>query len=261
MVDIHAHIIPAVDDGPPSIEVSMELLRQGAEDGIKKVVATPHIMADDDYERESEIRARAEELRRQIQAENLGIELLLGSELYLQPEFKLDNPLATLNQNGRYFLVEFPMSLIPEFVEKRFFETIPFDKTPIIAHPERYVSVMKNVTRAFEFVKKRALLQINCGSLLGRFGRMPKETAIKLMDANLVHFVASDCHHPKGRPLQLKNAFQFVSETWGEERARTLFIENPERALQGQEIWAPEPVPFEIPKPSLWQRLGFGHKR
>lgn len=260
MVDIHAHIIPGVDDGPPSFEVSMALLRQGAEDGIKKVVATPHIMSEADYEIESEIRASAEELRQQIHAENLDIELLLGGELYLQPELNLENPLATLNQNGRYFLVEFPMSLLPDFVEKQFFETIPFDKVPIIAHPERYVSVMKNVTRAFEFVKKRALLQINCGSLLGRFGHLPKETAIKLMDANLVHFIASDCHHPRGRPLQLKETFQLVTETWGEERARTLFIDNPERALQGQDIWTPESA-FDVPKPSLWQRLGFGRKR
>lgn len=261
MIDIHAHIIPAVDDGPPSFEVSMELLRQGAEDGIKKVIATPHIMSESDFEQENDIRDRAEELRGQIQAEGLDIELLLGSELYLQPEFDLEHPLATLNQNGRYFLVEFPMSLIPDFVEKRFFETIPFDKVPIIAHPERYVSVMKNVDRAFEFAKKRALLQINSGSLLGRFGQLPRETAIKLMEANLVHFVASDCHHPKGRPLQLKSAFQFVSETWGEARARTLFIDNPERMIQGQDIWAAESLPFEPPKPSIWQRLGFGRKR
>jgi len=105
-------------------------------------------------------------------------------------------------------------------------------------------------------VEKGALLQINAGSLLGVFGGAIKETAVKLLDANLVHMVASDAHDLKARPLRLQPAFTVEAEKYGREKAQRLFADNPARILRGEDVIADPPRPIEeAPKRGFWQRL------
>ena len=246
LIDIHSHLLPGFDDGAADWDESLQMLRQGVEDGIREVILTPHILSQMDLEREDEIVALFEDFKKRAAAEGIAIKFHLACELFLQPDMNLTRRIATLDETGRYFLVEFPMSVVPDFVTKRFFEMVIEDKIPIVAHPERNVTIIRNPDKAVDLVERGALLQINAGSLLGVFGRTIKDIATKLMEADLVHFVATDCHDPRSRTLQLSPAYDLVTETWGEEHAELLFCVNPKKVLDGEIINSPEPKPEQL---------------
>ncbi len=235
-IDIHNHLIAHWDDGAEDWEMSLEMLRQSVEDGIEEVVCTPHILSNNDMKREDEVIALHEELKRRAKEAGIPVKIHLGAELYIQPDLMLDRKISTLAQNGRYFLVEFSMSMIPDFVAQKFFAFLLEDKIPIVAHPERNLDIIKTPQKAYEFVERGALLQVNAGSLLGIFGSRVQSTAVQLMNANLIQFIASDGHDLNKRPLQLRKAFEIVKEKWGDKRAGKLFYENQVKMINAEDI-------------------------
>lgn len=255
MIDIHSHVLPQIDDGPASWEETMAMLNQAEEDGVQEVAITHHILSNLDYEREEEIIAKFRELQERIAIEKLNIKIHLGAEIYAQADMQLYHTISTYNNNKKYFLVEFPMQGIPRFVADRFFELVTQGMVPIIAHPERNMGFVRKPERAFDFVQRGALLQMNAGSILGRHGKPIKETALILLNSNLIHFVGSDGHNTRRRPLQLGAAYDAVADGWGVERADRLFIENPRKALAGEAIVAPDPLPVEPLKKGFWGKL------
>jgi len=255
VIDIHTHILPKVDDGSPNLLESIKMLQQAAEDGIEAIVCTPHILKNSDFENEAMYIERFEELQKLAQHEKIAIELYLGSEIYIQPDISFTSRLATLNNTGRYFLVEFPMSSIPRFVAEMFFQLITDGKTPIIAHPERNLGFLQHPELAYEFVYRGALLQLNAGSLRGHFGPEVKTVAELLIDHNLVHFIASDCHNSQRRKCQLQKARFMVAERWNKTLARQLFLENPRHILEGNDFIASEPQPIVKPQNGPWKKF------
>lgn len=259
VIDIHSHIIPYVDDGAQNWEEAIELLRQGEEAGIQAVVATPHILSENDYEKaEDEILLKFEELRKKAKRTGLKIKMYLGCEIYVQPEMSLSHKISTLNSNGMYFLVEFPMSSIPRYAVDKFFHYIVEGKQPIIAHPERNAGFVEKRHLAYEFVQRGALMQINASSLLGRHGEKVRATAFDLIEHNLAHFVASDCHGLNHRTMKsLADAYELVNKYFGRDLSELLFKINPQKAIEGEKIVSVEPIPMHAQtKYSLWQKMG-----
>jgi len=255
VIDIHSHVLPQIDDGPATWEQTMAMLVQAEEDGIREVAITHHILSNLDYEREEEILAKFRELKERIAMEKINIKLHLGAEIYVQADMELYHTISTYDDNKKYFLVEFPMQGIPRFVGDRFFELVTQGMVPIIAHPERNMGFVRKPERAAEFVQRGALLQMNAGSILGRHGSSVRDTAMILLNSNLIHFVGSDGHNTRRRPLQLSAAYDIVANEWGIERADTLFIHNPAKALQGEIILAPEPLPVRPLKTGILGRI------
>ncbi|HOT95842.1 MAG TPA: hypothetical protein PLG50_01765 [bacterium] len=256
LVDTHAHLLPFWDDGADSWETALGMLRMAAEDGIEAVVCTPHILSPKDLDHEEALWTRYSELIARAADAGLNIKIHMGCELFAHPGLDLTRRIATAAQNGRYFLVEFPMGSMPDFVMKGFFAQINEAYTPVIAHPERYARILQNPQEAFTLVEKGALLQLNAGSLLGVFGGAVKEVALQLLDANLVHLIASDAHDLKMRPLRLGPAYKAIAERNGEKLALRLCAENPARLLRGEAVLTDPPQPVAGPaKHSLWQRL------
>ena len=144
MIDIHTHIIPEFDDGAKSWDESVEMLIQAAEDGVTDIVATPHILNDKDFAREQELFDKFSALKELVKKKQLELNLYLGCELYAYPEMKFNKTFATLNDNGKYFLIEFPMNTVPVFIPDRFFTLALEGLIPIIAHPERYLNFINN---------------------------------------------------------------------------------------------------------------------
>ena len=243
-IDTHSHLIPHFDDGSPDWETSLEMMRQGQEDGIVEAVCTPHILSKLDYDREAELYRLFEELRHRAKKAGIAVKLHLAAELYLQPDLNLDCRMATFADNGRYFLVEFPMNLIPDFVSQRFFDLVMANRIPVIAHPERNGKILRDPEKAYEFVERGGLLQVNSGSLNGVFGRMPKILAMQLIDANLVTMVATDAHDLRSRPFKLSQAYETVMNEWGAKKAQRLFYDNPRKIILGEDIQAEEPKPW-----------------
>lgn len=258
LIDIHAHIIPYIDDGADDWEESLELLTQGEKEGITAVVATPHILSENDYLIEKEIISKFLELKQKAKAQHLKMKLYLGSEIYVQPDMTLNHKISTINNTEKYFLVEFPMNNIPRFVADKFFNFIVDEKIPIIAHPERNIGFQNNPILAYEFVQRGALMQINANSLLGKHGDRAKSLAFKLISNDLAHIIASDCHNPNHRSMSLIESYKIVEKNWGKYIAKLLFFVNPQYVIKGQKIesWEPQPVGDESQK-SLFKKLIF----
>lgn len=258
LIDTHSHLLANWDDGAESWSVAIDMLHQGEQDGIREVICTPHVESDRDMAREQLIFDLFNELKDRAHAAGIRIKIHLGAELYIQPDLDLNRKIATLAQNGTYFLLEFPMTLIPDFVADRFFEHMMDGKIPVIAHPERNAGIINDPQKAQRLVDKGALLQITAGSLLGNFGGTVRAVATRLMNENLVHVVATDAHNLTNRPLKLREAFNLVSKTWGEKRALKLFCENPRKIIHGEAIVHSIETPS---KPSFWQKFSLMNKK
>ncbi|MBN1154857.1 hypothetical protein JXB12_08090 [candidate division KSB1 bacterium] len=258
IIDIHSHIIPYVDDGAQDWEMSMELVKSAESQGIIAMVATPHILAESDYERiERKIIANYLELTKKISKQNINIKIYLGCEIYAQPNMTLNHAISTFNNNKKYFLTELPMSEIPRFVAQKYFNFLLDGKIPIIAHPERNVGFQRKPEFIYEFVHRGVLMQINASSILGKYGDQAKQTAFTMLDHNLVHFVASDGHNNEHRSIRLREIYEIVKNNYGTIKAEQLFYTNPKIAIDGQALVNDaEPIPIEKKiKKSFWDRL------
>jgi len=260
IIDIHSHIIPYVDDGADDWDIAIGLVKSAASQGVVAMVATPHILAENDYTIvEEKIIKNYVELKSRLKENNINVKIYLACEIYVQPDMSLDHQISTFNNNKTYFLAEMPMTEIPRFVAEKFFNFIMDGKIPIIAHPERNLGFQNRYDLAYEFVQRGALMQINASSLLGKYGNKARETAFSFISHNLAHFVASDGHNTERRTIRLKESYDLIASNYGELKARTLFFENPKIAVQGQKnIINEDPVPFDKKeKKSFWNKLKF----
>ena len=256
MIDIHSHILPFTDDGADDWECSIAMLKNAEAEGIKTIVATPHILGENFFNEENMIIKTYHELCKKVKAEKLKIKILLGCEIYAQPDTSLEHKIATLNSNNKYFLIEFPMNSIPQFVPEKLFEFVVDEKIPIIAHPERNIGFQNRPDFIYEYVQRGSLMQINQGSLFGRFGKRAKTLAFKMLENNLVHFIASDGHKKDTRMVTLIDSYELVFHEFGKQIADTLFRDNPLKAIQGEKIEIDEPIPIEKEeKLGFWGRL------
>ena len=256
MIDIHSHILPYTDDGAENWKNSLTMLKNAEAEGIRTIVATPHVLSEHHFKEEDEIIKKHLQLKKNVKAEGLKIEILLGCEIYSQPDTSLNHKIATLNSNGTYFLIEFPMNSIPQFVPEKLFEFAVDGKIPIIAHPERNLGFQTHPDFIYEYIQRGSLMQVNQGSLMGKFGEKIKTLAFKMLENNLVHFIASDGHKPNTRKVTLIDCYNLITDKYGKDSAERLFYENPYKAIQGEKIEVGDPIPIEKEvKKGLWSKL------
>jgi protein-tyrosine phosphatase len=235
MVDLHCHILPGLDDGPEVMEESLAMAESAIADGITHVVATPH--ADSMYSFEY---ARVRKLCNELQAK-IGGRLILatGCDFHINPEnlaaLKAEAPRFCINQRD-YLLVEFSEFSIPPAMDQTLHELQLAGLRPIITHPERNAILRAQGDRLAKWIRQGCYGQVTGGSLTGVFGAGAQKDALRWMAAGLIHFVASDAHNTRGRPLKLQPAYEVVRERFGEEKARALFKENPMAAFEGREL-------------------------
>ncbi|HEY2548834.1 MAG TPA: CpsB/CapC family capsule biosynthesis tyrosine phosphatase [Candidatus Acidoferrum sp.] len=249
MVDVHCHILPGLDDGPENIELSLEMAESAIADGITHVVATPHSSNEYFFNY-----ARVREVRDQLQ-QKIGERLILatGCDFHLNPEnldaLRADAPRFCINQRD-YLLVEFNEFSIPPAMDQTLHEIQLLGLRPIITHPERNAILRLQTERLAKWVRLGCFIQVTAGSLTGVFGPGAQRDAWRWMGDGLVHFVASDAHNMRGRPLKLQPALNAVREQFGEERARALFLDNPMAAFEGRDLpYVPQlPDEFETPR-------------
>lgn len=263
LFDIHSHTLPKIDDGSSSWDETMTMVRQAYKSGTTDLAITHHMIRRSDYDKENEIIEKFEALKEHLAKNEIRLNLHLAAELYYSPDLELNHRISTYNNNGRYFLVEFPMQGIPRFCDEKFFEYIVDGKNPILAHPERNLGIMRHPMRAYDFVQKGVLLQMNSGSITGMYGEPVRQTALQLLDARLIHFIGSDGHNAARRPLVIRDAFEVIVKRCGESYATKIFHEYPWRAMHGDDITIDEPAPIETAlakvqnKNKLLKILGF----
>lgn len=254
-VDFHNHLIPGVDDGAQTIEESLEALRLFRRDGVNVVVVTPHVDGSLTLE-PARLDARLAEIDRgwATLLEAAGrtfpdMKLHRACELALDvPTPDLSEPRVRLN-GGRFFLMEFPFMTVPPRASHVIGSLRQTGYVPIIAHPERYQGV-SGVEAVRKWREAGALLQVNGGSLLGRYGAEPRKLALEMLATGLVDYICSD-YHARGEPMTREYEALLVSMGAGEQ-ASILMQTNPARMLEGLDPLPAAPV---ASKPSLWRRM------
>lgn len=257
MIDIHAHILPAIDDGAASLEDAVELARQAVADGIETVCATPHAGELSALPEGSSVGDQVELFKQALAREGVPLQLLAGLENYLAPD-----PLAQINAgraatlNGsRYFLVELPLSQIPHFTEEALFQLQAGGYVPILAHPERCQAFHKDQHLLLRLVQRGILVQVTAGSLLGHFGAQARGFARHALDHRLVHFLATDMHSPRTvRRPALQAAVAETTRLVGAERARRLVDSNPRSVIDNQEVEIESPLEKGRSRWLWWKR-------
>ena len=242
VIDIHSHILPDVDDGPKSWEVSVEMCRIAAADGITHMVATPHCNDRYPYNRErlADCVERLQSMVGDAPRLSLGCDFHLSYEnlqsVLLQPErYTIDG--------ARYLLVELSDFSIPTQVSDCFLKLGDRGVTAVITHPERNAMLRQNPQRVLEWVELGCSVQITAGAFTGFWGERAARVAAWLLEREAVHVLASDAHDPKHRRPVLSGARNAVAAIAGPDVARALVEDNPRAIVSGLPLpYAPKPV-------------------
>lgn len=204
--DMHAHTIPGIDDGAKSIDMSLEMIRQFAALGYKKLLATPHIM-NDFYRNTPDIILRgAEMVQKRLQQEEISMQFDAAAEYYADEVFMQKiktEKLLTFGKN--YVLFELPMFAETPHLGQIIFDLQLAGYTPVLAHPERYTYWYNAIEKYDEIRSKGVLLQLNVLSLTNFYSPQVRKTAQKLIDKSWVDFCGTDAHNPMQLDLISQN--------------------------------------------------------
>jgi protein-tyrosine phosphatase len=231
MIDIHTHLLPGVDDGSPSIEVSIEVLRRFGTEGVNTLVCTPHLRAS----QASKAPQRAyDEIFQSLRSAAPPIPALRrGWEIMLDvPGIDLTSPVLSLGQSSAV-LVEFPRTGVPSGAGQELARLRESGVVPVLAHPERYWGC--TASQVAQWRRSGTVIQIDAVALLGG-GRMG-ELAISLLESGLGDCLASDNH---GDARSLATVREWMTELGAGEHAALLTDVNPGRVLENL---PPFPVP------------------
>lgn len=248
MVDIHAHILPGIDDGAADLYDTLEMAKIAVENGVTAMVATPHCNIPgmfNNYYCEDYIEL-FQETERALEEAGIPLTLYSGMEVFVTsdvPSLLSQGKLLTIN-GGHYMLVEFAFEEEADYANDMLKRISELGIRPVVAHPERYRFVQDDPQIVYRWRKKGYLVQMNKGSLMGRFGRRTCKTAHRLLSHNLVSVIASDTHSPYQRTPYLLDAYEELAEDYSERYLKVLFEENPMRICQDEPTIRFELRPF-----------------
>lgn len=246
MIDLHCHILPGVDDGPRSVEESLIMAESALRDGVRTVVATPH-MLNGLYENDlASVHAGLAALEQELAKRRLRLRLHVGGDVHAVPgmvEAVRNGSAVTVGDRRKYLLLELPSQSVPPGVKEEIFQLRIHGITPIITHPERNPVVSRDKDLLRELVEMGALAQVTAMSLTGDFGEAVRDTAEILLKRRLVHVMASDAHSPHDRPPVLSRGVEAAAGVLGRpDEAERMVTTIPEAILAGEPVEVPEPV-------------------
>lgn len=238
MIDIHSHIIPNVDDGSKSVEETFNILEEAENVGFTDIIATSHYLPNYYETNSQELVFWKEKLQEVLNKCKRTIRLHSGMEIYVSDQMKdliRENKLLRL-ANSRYILIELPMTSEVKYLEHIIYSLKSFNLTPVIAHPERYKHVQKNIDIIEEYIEMGCLIQCNYGSILELYGKEAKNTLKILLKRNLVHFLGSDCHNQDTIYKVIPNAIKKIKRIIGEKNFYIISTKNPKKILENEDL-------------------------
>jgi len=242
VVDIHSHILPEVDDGPKSWDMSVAMCRAAAADGITHMVATPH--ANDRYHYYREYLAGLVAHLQELIGD--APKLILGCDFHLSYDNLRDavaNPTRYVIEGTRYLLVEFSNYSIPQQTSDSFFKLGDCGITAIITHPERNPILRETPQRVLEWAEQGCVVQMTGSALTGFWGERTRRAALWLLEHQAVHVLATDAHDTEKRVPILSSARNAAAQICGEEIADALVEANPRAVIANQTLpYFPRPV-------------------
>ncbi len=245
MIDLHSHILPGIDDGAPTLDVSLEMARHWVADGVSTLACTPHILPGLYHNNGPQIRAAIAELQLRLDENDIPLRLIVGADNHVIPDFVSglkSGRLLSLNDT-RYVLVEPPHHHAPSRLGDLFFSIMAGGYRPILTHPERLTWIKSHYALMRLLAFRGVWMQITAGSLTGAFGRGPKYWGERMLAEGLVHILATDAHDLARRPPILSQGYEAAEKIVGAEEAWRLVHTRPLAVLNDQspsEIQLPE---------------------
>lgn len=248
MIDVHLHLLPGVDDGPPDLKAALALAHECCAADLSEVVATPHV---NDWTRSvlpdaAAVQAQVTRLQAELHRAGIPLQVLAGGETFLSPDLPrlVREGVVPTIAGTHWLLIETPIDHKPFYLEHVFFELLTMGITPLLAHPERYAWLYKNPDLLGELVRRGARAQVTAASLTSRRKSPQHALAATLVQRGFVQVIATD-RHKAGNGSSLRDAFTAAEALVGEKRAWDLVETHPRLIVEDHPI----PVALEDPAP------------
>jgi protein-tyrosine phosphatase len=239
MIDIHTHILPGIDDGPRTLEESLDVARSAVQNDVQIAIATPHTLNGVDHNPREAILQACDTLNNALKARAVPLEVLPGAEVHMSPEIieELEaGRLMTLNDAGRHICLELTEPVAPEAVFTLIGQLKRMGVTAIITHPEKSFAIQRDINLARAFAAAGALFQIAAGSLTGSFGKPVYKAAVEMIREQLVHFMASDAHSISVRSYHMGKAGRKLRALAGDGIFERIMVHHPESVVKGKNV-------------------------
>lgn len=240
-IDLHTHILPTVDDGAESFSEAFELIEQAYENGTRAIALTPHFnnpwRGNAKVGRE-DIISRYKLIKNELLKTKIPISIYLGCELLGGEDIhSVIKSGAIIPLNGsKYVLLEFLFPEKKNIVLRNIDALFDAGYHPVIAHPERYDFLKSDPYAIKDLVNKNCILQVNKGSFFGEYGEYAMRYSRWLLENNLIHAIASDCHSVSGRNADMGEVYQMLTDVCERKYLLDIFYNNPKKILMNEEI-------------------------
>jgi protein-tyrosine phosphatase len=232
--------LPAIDDGPATLEESLTLCRALQEDGVTDVIATPHQLGRyNDSNEAALVREQVALLNTELESNGVRLRVVPGGDVRVDERIGRlieEDKILTLADRRKFILLELPHEIYID-IDPLLIELSEMGIQAIISHPERHPVLAQHPERLLKWLDRPAHVQVTCASLLGDFGPGPQTAAWRYLSMGWTSFVATDSHNIRGRRPRMKAAFEQISARLGRAMARLLCVENPVRVLQGKDVF------------------------
>jgi protein-tyrosine phosphatase len=238
MIDFHTHVLYGVDDGSRDMQMSLEMLSISRQQGVKHICLTPHYISGEYEITRQDYELRVGKLYNNVNSDDL--KLYHGLEIYINPDLPSlyrEKKIWGIN-DSKYLLIELPMQQFPIYTDKVFYQLRLEGVVPIIAHPERNLSIIKNRELLENLIRMGTVVQMNSGSLNGMYGSMIQKFADELVKMNMVHLLGSDAHNVTKRPPQINDGYKRVKALNPD--AYEWIIDNEHNIINNEVIELPE---------------------
>ena len=238
MVDLHCHLLPGIDDGSKSMEISLRMAREATENGVTHALLTPHHMNGHYINHKQDVIRRTKEFQEQINAHNIPLTVFPGQEVRINGQLleALDkDDILFADTAGKYMMLEFPDDDVPHYTNQMIFDLQQRGIIPVIVHPERNTKIMAEPDLIYQLLEKGCLSQITASSYVGTFGKKVENFSRQLIGAGQGYVFASDAHDLPRRKYEMRQAFEKLKREFGDDLVNR-YQQNARSIINGEDI-------------------------
>ena len=232
MIDLHSHILFETDDGSKTIEESIKMAKEAESAGFTTICCTPHYLEPRYIKTKEENKQTLERLKQELSNSEINIELVLGNEIFITNNIEelVDSKKTSTLGESEYILFELPLfQKLPNAID--ILRNLPYSKM-ILAHPERYEYVQKDLSYLDDFIEMGILLQGNYESIIGKYGRRAQKAIKKLLKQRKIDLLSTDAHKPLSTYSRMVEIEKKLRKVIKEDYYKSLTEETPRDILK-----------------------------
>lgn len=218
MIDLHCHMLPGIDDGSDSLDMSLNMAIEAKKEGVNKILLTPHHMDGEYVNHKKQVLSYVSKFKNELLKNNIDIEVRAGQEVHINGNLisAIENDdILYADKEGKYMMLELPHYGVPEYTENLIFELKVKGITPVIVHPERNHGFQEAPDKLYDLVEQGCLTQLTATSYLGGFGKKVQKFTEQIINSGLGFTFSSDAHNLEGRRFRMSQAYSRLEKKKG----------------------------------------------